>query len=93
MIPSLRRVAASRFDPNTPIVTVAEDFSYFQQQVPGVFFFLGVTPNDADPAAVAPNHSPRFFVDEDALDTGVRAMASLAVDYLAGFETDPQSKP
>ena len=49
-----------------------------------MFFFLGITPKGTDPAAAAPNHSPRFFVDEAALLPGIRAMANLAVDYLQG---------
>jgi amidohydrolase len=49
-----------------------------------VFIFLGVTPKDKDPKAAAPNHSPLFFADEGALETGVRAMANMATDYLAG---------
>jgi amidohydrolase len=81
MAPSLARVA-ERFEPDTQVTTTAEDFSRYQEKVPGLFFFLGVTPKDADPAAVAANHSPRFFLDEAALVTGVRAMASLAIDYL-----------
>lgn len=84
MTESLKRVAAADFNPNAPVTTTAEDFSIYQQKVPGVFFFLGVTPKGADPATVAINHSPRFFVDESALVTGVRALASVAVDYLAG---------
>lgn len=62
--------------------TGAEDFSFFQQEVPGVFFFLGVTPPDQDPAEAAPNHSPRFIVDDAALITGVRAMSQVAAEYL-----------
>jgi amidohydrolase len=84
MTPSLRRVAAGEFDPNAAVSTTSEDFSAYQQKVPGLFFFLGITPKGADPATVAANHSPRFFVDEGALVTGVRALASVAVDFLAG---------
>ena len=62
--------------------TIAEDFALFQQKVPGMFFFLGINAAGADPAKVAANHSPNFFVDEGALPTGIRAMANLAVDYL-----------
>ncbi|WP_221029800.1 amidohydrolase [Actomonas aquatica] len=62
--------------------TGSEDFSFFQQAVPGVFFFLGVTAEGQDPATAAPNHSPRFLVDDAALETGVRAMAQLAAEYL-----------
>ncbi len=84
MTPSLKRVAAAEFNPDAPVSTTSEDFSAYQQQVPGLFFFLGITPKGTDPATVAANHSPRFLVDEAALVTGVRALASLAVDYLAG---------
>ena len=80
-IPSLQRVAHG-FDANVTPMTPAEDFSKYQEKVPGVFFFLGVNPPGVDASAVAPNHSPRFFVDESALVTGVRAMASVAADYL-----------
>jgi amidohydrolase len=83
MTPSLRRVAPGPFNANTQPTTTAEDFSEYQRRVPGLFFFLGIAPKGADPATVAPNHSPRFYVDEGALVTGVRALASLAVDFLA----------
>jgi amidohydrolase len=91
VIPSLQRVASGGFDPNVAPTTTAEDFSRYQEKVPGVFFFLGVNPPGVDRAAVAPNHSPRFFVDEAALVTGVRALASLAADYLHG--SAPQTAP
>jgi amidohydrolase len=48
-----------------------------------MFFYLGVNQKGADPAKVARNHSPLFFVDEAALPMGVRVMANLAVDYLS----------
>jgi amidohydrolase len=82
IIPSLERVATGGFDQNVAPTTTAEDFSRYQEKVPGVFAFLGVNPAGTDPASAAPNHSPRFFVDEGALVTGVRALASVAVDYL-----------
>ena len=62
----------------------AEDFSFYQQKVPGLFFFLGVTPKDQDPKTAAQNHTPFFFADEGALPVGVRALANLALDYLYG---------
>ena len=52
--------------------------------MPGVFIFLGVTPEGQDMAQVAQNHSPRFFADERALPVGLRVLVNLAVDYLAG---------
>ena len=66
----------------SPLVTASEDFSYFSQQVPGLFFFLGVTPAD-EMGRAAPNHSPEFVVDDKALITGVRALSALTTDYLA----------
>ena len=80
MIPSLERVSDSV--KQTAKITGAEDFSYFANEVPGLFIFLGVAPPDADLATVPRNHSPYFFADEAALLTGVRALASLAVDYM-----------
>jgi amidohydrolase len=84
MTPSLKRVTAGTFNANAQPTTTSEDFSYYGQQVPALYFFLGVAPKGADPAAWAANHSPRFSPDEAALVTGVRALASLAVDFLAG---------
>ena len=60
----------------------AEDFSYFANQVPGLFFFLGTVPAGADRTKAAANHSPYFFVDESTLPVGVRALTNLAVEYL-----------
>ncbi len=80
MLPTLRRVAGRQLM-ELPKNTVAEDFSYFQREVPGLFIMLGITP-PAEVGKAAPNHSPRFFVEESALVTGVRALAHLAADYL-----------
>jgi amidohydrolase len=66
-----------------PRVTGAEDFSFFQEKVPGFFFFIGGRPNDIPRKEAIPNHSPHFYVDEAALVPGVKSMANLAVDYLS----------
>lgn len=66
----------------TPPTTVAEDFSYFQKEMPGVFYHLGGTKDGVDPAQAAPNHSPQFDVDESALPVGVRAHAMTALRFL-----------
>jgi len=80
MLPTLERVAPGRVS-QSELITGAEDFTFFQREVPGLFFFLGITPK-AEMGKAAQNHSPRFFVDETALLTGVRALAHLAADYL-----------
>ena len=79
MVPTLARVAGENYF-ESPRNTGAEDFSYFAEAVPGMFFFLGVAPED--PALVAPNHSPKFYADERALPVGVTAMTALVLDYL-----------
>jgi amidohydrolase len=82
-VPVLQRIAG---DDNVAVVDKicgSEDFSCFQQQVPGFFYFLGCTARDRDAATAAPNHSPRFYVDEDCLKVGVKTMAGLALDWLA----------
>jgi metal-dependent amidase/aminoacylase/carboxypeptidase family protein len=66
-----------------PKVTGAEDFSYFQQRIPGFFYFIGITPPDQNPAHAPANHSPRFYVDESGLPIALRSLASLAAGYLA----------
>ena len=84
MAATLKRVAGGNNVRVIPPTTTSEDFSYYGQKVPAMFFFLYVTPPDQDPAKVAFNHSPLFFVDERALPVGTRALAQLAVDFLAG---------
>ena len=61
---------------------VAEDFAFFQQAVPGVFFYYGVNAPGVSAEEAAPNHSPRFFVHEPAMETGLRAMLAVALDRL-----------
>jgi amidohydrolase len=63
--------------------TGAEDFSLFAREVPGLYFWLGVRDPKMAAGDAAPNHSPRFLVDDAGLTLGVRAMAQLVVDYAA----------
>jgi len=79
---TLRGVVGDGLLPSPPL-TGAEDFSYFAEEVPGLFIGLGVAPPE-DMSKAAPNHSPLFYADERALPIGVRALAGLAMDYLRG---------
>ena len=81
MKPTVQRVTGNRVFEG-PRIGGAEDFSFFQQQVPAMFLLLGITPKDQVGKA-AQNHSPKFFVDEAALLTGVRTLVHLALDYAA----------
>jgi amidohydrolase len=82
MVPVLERVAGPGRARVIPPLTVGEDFAFYQEKVPGLFFFLGTSAPGADPAKAAPNHSPYFTVDDSALVVGVRALASVAAAYL-----------
>ena len=82
-VPSLRRIAGVA---NVNLINKlcgAEDFSCYQKEVPGFFYFMGCTPPDKDPRYSAPNHSPRFYVDENSLKLGVKSLAGLALDWLS----------
>jgi amidohydrolase len=82
MVPTLQRVAGADKVFVGQKITGYEDFSFYQQKIPGFFYFLGITPRGTDRKQSAPNHSPRFFVDESALVLGVRSLAHLTLDYM-----------
>ena len=77
----LLRDRGFEIDPVTPLNFGAEDFAYYLKEVPGLFMFLGT--NNPEKGITAVNHSSRFDIDEDILELGVRAMATLALDSLA----------
>ena len=83
MVPTLERVAGGTKNVWVVKPTLgAEDFSFYQEKVPGLFFWLGTRPANQTPEEAASNHSPLFYVDESGLALGVRAMSHVAVDYL-----------
>jgi len=81
--PRLRRVGGDDHVLEIPKVTGSEDFSFFQQRIPGFFYFVGVTPPDQKLENAPANHSPRFYADEAGLPLALRSLASLAAGYLA----------
>jgi amidohydrolase len=81
--PTLARIAGEANVGVIDKICGAEDFSFFQKEVPGFFYFMGCTPPDRDAGTAAPNHSPRFYVDEDCLPLGVRTLCALALDWLS----------
>jgi amidohydrolase len=82
MVPVLERAADGDATINERS-GASEDVSFFLNEVPGLYFVLGIVPRNQDLAKAAPNHSPNFFVDEKALVVGVRALAMVTVNYLA----------
>lgn len=73
---------AENVNPATPPTTVAEDFSFLAQEVPGVFYHLGGTADGVDPATAPPNHSPEFDVNESILPLGVKTHVLSALRFL-----------
>lgn len=82
MIPTLERVAGKENIYEINAITGAEDFSYFQNEVPGLFFFLGGTPLDMKESEAPSHHTPSFIVDDASMKLGVKALSNLAVDFL-----------
>lgn len=81
MAPTLERVAGSEHTRVINAITGAEDFSFFQREIPGLYFFIGGMPPGMDPADAAPHHTPDFYIDEEGMKTGLRALTNLAIDY------------
>jgi amidohydrolase len=80
MVPTLRRVAGMENIVLARASLGAEDFAFYQEKVPGLFFWIGTRPKNQTAEEAASNHSPRFYVDESGLLLGVKAMASLALE-------------
>jgi amidohydrolase len=82
--PSLEAAVGKDHVIDQPPLTVSEDFAYYADAAPVMFFFVGSTPLDKDPAAMPMNHSPLYSPDEGALDVGLRAILQATLDFLAG---------
>jgi amidohydrolase len=90
---SLMKASPGKFYESNIPVTGAEDFSYFSQKIPGMYFWLGInkpgvgleSSNFGERTDVAGNHSPYFYVDDSALDKGVKAFVYLIDDYPTKF--------
>ena len=81
MLPTIERVAGKDKVHINDLVTGAEDFSFFALEVPGLFVFLGITPEGKDAKSAPSNHSPLFYADEKALKTGTELYINWAIDY------------
>lgn len=82
MLPSLRKTAGTENVLLKAAVTGAEDFSFYQQKAPGLFFFLGGMPKGGDPKTAPSHHTPDFFIDESGFTLGVKALTNLVLDYM-----------
>lgn len=82
MLPSMLATAGADHVLLRPPVTGAEDFSFFQEKVPGLFVFLGGMPKGKDPLKAPSHHTPDFYLDESGFVLGVKLLSNLTLDYM-----------
>lgn len=82
MAPTFIDVAgAANVHSNINATTGAEDFSFYANEIPAMFFFLGGMPKGNDPTKAPSHHTPDFYVDDAGLLLGIKTMTRLVVDY------------
>jgi amidohydrolase len=79
MLPSLQKAAGAENVNVIRAITGAEDFSFFQKEVPGLYFFLGGKPVGKEATS---HHTPSFYIDESGMKLGVKTFIQLSIDYL-----------
>tara|TARA_R100000697_G_scaffold57537_1_gene70726 strand:- start:1528 stop:2928 length:1401 start_codon:yes stop_codon:yes gene_type:complete len=79
MLPTLVETAGKENVKLINAITGAEDFSFFQNEIPGLYFFVG---GKAPGREASGHHTPDFYIDESGLKLGVRTMSNLVIDYM-----------
>ena len=92
MIPSFVKAAGAENVVEAEAVTGAEDFSFFAEKVPSIFFFVGGMTKGEDPNKAFPHHTPDFRIDESGMKTGVKAFCNLVFDYMNMQTAQPTGK-
>ncbi|MBL0307363.1 MAG: amidohydrolase [Chitinophagaceae bacterium] len=82
MIPSFIKAAGADNVVETEAITGAEDFSFFAEKVPSLFFFIGGMEKGKDAKKAFPHHTPDFYIDESGMKTGIKAFCHLVLDYM-----------
>jgi amidohydrolase len=82
MVPSFVKSTGADNVIEAEAVTGAEDFSYFAEKVPSVFFFIGGMTKGTNPKSAFPHHTPDFRIDESGMKTGIKAFCNMVFDYL-----------
>tara|TARA_B110000093_G_scaffold42475_1_gene45436 strand:+ start:171 stop:1460 length:1290 start_codon:yes stop_codon:yes gene_type:complete len=82
MLPTLQRIAGFENVVKISAITGAEDFSFYQQKIPGMYFFLGGKSLDVKTEDASGHHTPDFVIDESGFVLGVKSMTALTLDYL-----------
>lgn len=83
MVPALEKAAGKGNVRAKEWTTGAEDFSFFSDKVPGLFFFLGGMPAGMSEKEAYPHHTPDFYIDDSKLDVGIKAFVELVMAYAA----------
>ncbi|UCD60111.1 MAG: amidohydrolase [Flavobacteriaceae bacterium] len=84
MLPTMQRVGGKENIQIQKAITGAEDFSYFQEKIPGFFFFLGgMAPGTTESY---PHHTPDFIIDDSGLILGVKTLTEMSLDYLDMYD-------
>lgn len=81
MLSSMQKSAGEENVLLVPAITGSEDFSFYAQKVPGLFFRLGGMPKGKDPKTVGPHHTPQFIIDDSSFKLGVITFCNLVFDY------------
>jgi amidohydrolase len=84
MLPILQSVAGRDNVVHMKPVTIAEDFAFYQQEIPGLFMFIGGMPKGQDPKKAPAHHTPEFYIDEASMRTGIKTLTSLTLNYMEG---------
>ena len=95
MLPSLQKATSNNAVVMNAVMG-AEDFSFFGDKVPALYFYLGGMPAGKKPEETAPHHTPDFYVDDSGMKTGVKAFVYLVTDYMAMGKlqaTSPKAQP
>lgn len=83
MLPTLQQIAGNENVVLSDAITGAEDFSFFQKEVPGFYFFTGGMPKGMKPSEAAPHHTPDFYIEEAGMKLGIKALTTLTLDYMS----------
>lgn len=81
VVPSLELAVGKEKIKEQNWTTISEDFSFYQEKIPGFFFFLGGMPDSLNTKDASNHHSSEFYIDDSKLDSGIKALCQLIFDY------------
>lgn len=82
MLPSLQKTLGAENIILHPPITGAEDFSFYQEKIPGLYIFLGGMPKGENALEAPSLHTSSFFIEESSFKLGIKALSNLTIDYM-----------